>query len=139
MLAGSSGVVPYSTKVLFDGNFKGFVAKLWNILQGYHRKYVHKCVRYNISYKLAIYEFNLYYNYHPSDRLCKLRRSRTPMLHSHSRPPITPVIRSSEDGTLRISIKASSMATYTTILWRYQLNKSKIPTWCWFACRVLKL
>ena len=53
-----------------------------------------------------------------SDRLCKLRRSRTPMTEAirYNRPPITPVIRSSEDGTLRISIKASSLATYTTEL-----------------------
>ena len=137
MLAGSSGVVPSSTKVLFDGNSKGYVAKLWKILTPKICTYI--CVRYNIYYKLVFGEFNSNYTYHPSDRLCKLRRSRTPMLHSHSRPPITPVIRSSEDGTLRISIKASSMATYTTILWRYQLNKSNIQIWCWFACRVLKV
>jgi len=51
-----------------------------------------------------------------SDRLCRLRRSRTPMTHNYNRPPITPVIRSSEDGTLRISIKSTSIATYTTEL-----------------------
>ena len=117
MLAGSSGVVPPSTKVLFNGDVKGLSTNCEiNLKQGYHRKYVHIYVRYNMYYVLAFDELNLHYTYHPSDRLCKLRRSRTPMLHSHSRPPITPVIRSSEDGTLRISIKASSMATYTTIL-----------------------